>query len=190
MPLNSLQDLYLEHIQDLYSAERQIIEALPKLVEKASHAKLRDGFTHHLEQTRQHARRLEEIGQRLNRDIGGKTCKGMEGLLKEGEEVLKEKGDADVIDAALIAAAQRVEHYEIAAYGCARTYAEALGRSDDVTALQRTLDEEGQTDKLLTQVAESIVNPDAQQNIPVERETTPQPQRDRGAGQSDREVRP
>ena len=183
MPLNSLQDLYVEHIQDLYSAEQQIIEALPKLIERTSHSKLRHGFTHHLEQTRQHARRLEEIAQRLGKPAGGKKCKGMEGLLQEGDEILKESGDRDVIDAALISAAQRVEHYEMAAYGCARTYASALNRDQDVAVLQRTLDEEGETDKLLTKVAEGIVNPDAQRH--VER-----PQREREVARSDREVRP
>jgi ferritin-like metal-binding protein YciE len=189
MSLNSLQDLYLDQIQDLYSAEQQIIQALPKLIDKASHTKLRDGFSRHLEQTRQHARRLEEIGQRLGQDVSGKTCKGMEGLLKEGGEVLKEDGDPDVLDAALIAAAQRVEHYEIAAYGCARTYAAALGRDDDADALQHTLDEEGATDKNLTQVAESIVNPDANSNRAA-RGTTAQAQREREATRTDREIRP
>jgi ferritin-like metal-binding protein YciE len=162
MGLDSMKDLYLDQIGDLYSAEHQIIDALPKMIEKASHQQLRDGFSKHLAQTREHARRLEAIGKRLGASIDDKTCKGMEGLLKEGDDALKEGGDPSVVDAALIAAAQRVEHYEIAAYGCARTYAEALGRTEDASDLQRTLDEEADTDKKLTQVAETIVNPDAQ----------------------------
>src|SRR5579884_2282567 len=179
MPFQSLHDLYLEHLQDLYSAETQILEALPKMIEKASHAKLRDGMSMHLQQTRQHVRRLEQIAQGLGKDIDGKTCKGMKGLLKEGDEVLGEGGDPDVVDAAIISAAQRVEHYEIAAYGCARTYASALGRDDDADLLQQTLDEEGETDKKLTQVAEGIVNPDAQRSIAVEREPGAQQRGDR-----------
>jgi ferritin-like metal-binding protein YciE len=161
MSLDSLQDLYIEHIQDLYSAEQQIIEALPKMIDKATNQRLKDGFTAHLEQTREHARRLEGIGRRANQDIDGKKCKGMEGVIKEGAEVLKEDGDESVIDAALISAAQRVEHYEMAGYGCARAYAEALGLEDDAEALQQTLDEEGETDEKLTQLAESIINPQA-----------------------------
>lgn len=172
MPLNSLQDLYLEQLQDLYSAEEQIVGALPKLIGKASHSRLRDGFTQHLEQTREHLRRLDEIGQRFGKSLSGKKCKGMEGLLREGEEILNENADTDVIDAALIAAAQRVEHYEIAAYGCTRTYADALGRREDVTALQRTLDEESETDRKLTQIAENIVNPDAQKATTASRDTS------------------
>lgn len=162
MGLDSMKDLYLDQIGDLYSAENQIIDALPKMIEKASHQQLRDGFSKHLTQTREHARRLEAIGKRLGEKVDNKKCKGMEGLLKEGDEAIKEGGDPSVVDAALIAAAQRVEHYEIAAYGCARTYADALGRTEDASDLQRTLDEEADTDKKLTQVAESIVNPDAQ----------------------------
>jgi ferritin-like metal-binding protein YciE len=161
MSLDSLQDLYIEHIQDLYSAEQQIIEALPKMIEKATNQQLKDGFTMHLEQTREHARRLEGIGRRAGQDVDGKTCKGMQGVIKEGAEVLKEDGDESVIDAALISAAQRVEHYEMAGYGCARAYAEALGLEDDAEALQQTLDEEGETDEKLTQLAESIINPRA-----------------------------
>lgn len=168
MSLESLQDLYLDQIRDLYSAERQIIDALPKLVDTASHSQLRDGFSRHLEQTRQHAKRLEEIGERMQVKVSGKKCKGMEGLLEEGKEIIDEGGDPSVIDAGLIAAAQRVEHYEIAAYGCARTYAEALGLDDDVSLLQQTLDEEAATDKKLTSLATSVVNADAQRNITIE----------------------
>jgi ferritin-like metal-binding protein YciE len=168
MSLETLQDLYLDQLRDLYSAERQIIEALPKMVDIASHAQLRDGFSRHLEQTRQHAKRLEQIGERMGEKLTGKKCKGMEGLLEEGKEVIQEGGDSAVIDAALISAAQRVEHYEIAGYGCARTYADALGLQDDVSLLQQTLNEEAETDRKLTQVALSVVNPDAQRQIAIE----------------------
>ena len=191
MALHSLQDLYLDHIQDLYSAETQILDALPKMIDKASHPQLRDGFTQHLRQTQQHASRLEEIAGRLDEDAGGKTCKGMEGVLKEGEDMIKHVDDANLLDAALIAAAQRVEHYEIAGYGCARTYAAALGRNDEAALLQQTLDEETETDKKLTQLALSLVNPDAQKSINVERETSLRTERERGTGRPiDREIRP
>ncbi len=161
MALQDLGALYLDQIRDLYSAETQIVEALPKMIEAASHDQLRSGFERHLDQTREHVRRLEQIAQRLDEDADGKTCHGMKGLLKEGKETMKEKADSDVLDAALIADAQRVEHYEIAGYGCARTYAEALDRKDDVRLLQQTLDEEAETDRALTAIALSVVNPDA-----------------------------
>lgn len=190
MALDTLRDLYLDHIQDLYSSEQQILDALPDMIEKAAHPKLRDGFSQHLEQTRQHAARLEQIGRGLGKDVDGKTCKGMAGVLKEGAEYVKEDGDRDVIDAALIAAAQRVEHYEMAAYGCARTFAEALGRDEDANLLQQTLDEEGETNKKLTQIAESVVNPDAQKSIGVERDVSSTPVRERGTVRRDSEIRP
>lgn len=190
MSMKTLQDLYQDHIQDLYSAEEQIIEALPKMIDKASHPKLRDAFSHHLEQTRQHAQRLEQIAKRMDIDVDDKKCKGMEGVLKEGDEILKAHGDSAVIDAALISAAQRVEHYEMAGYGCARTYATALGFTSDASMLQRTLDEEGETDQTLTRIAESVVNPDAQQEIPVSRESMPHSQQERHVGQSNQEIRP
>ncbi|HEY2379209.1 MAG TPA: ferritin-like domain-containing protein [Gemmatimonadaceae bacterium] len=174
MGLDNMKDLYLDQIGDLYSAETQIIEALPKMIETTSHAQLRDGFSKHLTQTREHARRLEAIGKRLGERIDDKKCKGMEGLLKEGSEAIKKGGNQSVVDAALIAAAQRVEHYEIAGYGCARTYADALGLTEDASDLQRTLDEEAETDKKLTQIAESIVNPDAQRTTRFDRDVTSQ----------------
>ncbi|HKV49857.1 MAG TPA: ferritin-like domain-containing protein [Gemmatimonadaceae bacterium] len=161
MALQNLGDLYLDQIRDLYSAETQIVEALPKMIEATTHAQLRAGFEHHLDQTREHVRRLEQIAQRLDEDPDGETCDGMKGLLKEGHKTIKKREDSDVLDAALIADAQRVEHYEIAAYGCARTYAEALNRPEDAQLLQRTLDEEGETDRKLTEIALSVVNPDA-----------------------------
>ena len=161
MALESLQDLYLEQLKDLHSAESQIIKALPKMIEQASHAELRRGFEAHLNQTKEHLRRLEQIGQRAGEKLTGHTCKGMEGLLEEGEELMKERADSDVLDAALIAAAQRVEHYEMAGYGCARTYARLLGLEDDAKLLQKTLDEEGDTDHKLTDLAESVINIEA-----------------------------
>jgi ferritin-like metal-binding protein YciE len=161
MALESLQELYVEQLKDLHSAEEQIIDALPKMIEKASHAELRQAFELHLRQTREQLRRLDQIGQRAGQKLTGHKCKGMEGVLEEGEEMLKERADSDVLDAALISAAQRVEHYEIAGYGCARTYARLLGLNDDAKILQQTLDEEGDTDHLLTDLAERVINIEA-----------------------------
>ena len=159
--LDSLQDLYLDQLRDLYSAESQIADALPKMAETASHPELRQAFETHLAQTREHAQRIERICDGLGESPRGETCDGMKGLLKEGEKTMKARADSDVLDAALIAAAQRVEHYEIAAYGCTKTYARLLGRDQDVRLLQQTEDEEGQTDQLLTRLAERAINLDA-----------------------------
>lgn len=159
--LNTIRDLYIEHIRDLYSAETQIVDALPKMIEKATHPDLRDSLSRHLDETRGHVKRLQAIAKRLDIDPEGVTCEGMKGLLDEGAELLEEDGDLNVIDAAIISAGQRVEHYEIAAYGCARTYARSLNLQADVEALQMTLNEEGAADKTLTVVAEGIVHPDA-----------------------------
>ena len=157
----SLQKLYTELLQDIWSAENQILEALPKMAEQTKHAELKKAFQQHYQQTEQQVQRLEKIFQDLGEEAGEKTCKGMEGLIKEGEEAMKEFKDSDVLDAALIAGAQAVEHYEIARYGCARTYAHMLGLSEHADALQRTLDEEGDTDQKLTELAEQVVNVDA-----------------------------
>jgi ferritin-like metal-binding protein YciE len=161
MALESLQELYVEQLKDLHSAEEQIVEALPKMIEKTTHAELRQAFELHLRQTREQLRRLDQIGQRAGQKLTGHKCKGMEGLLEEGEDMLKERADSDVLDAALIAGAQRVEHYEMAGYGCARTYARLLGLNDDAKLLQQTLDEEGDTDHLLTDLAERVINIEA-----------------------------
>ena len=161
MALESLQELYLEQLKDLHSAETQIIEALPKMIEQTKHAELRRAFETHLNQTKEQLRRLDQIGQRAGQKLTGHKCKGMEGLLEEGDELMKERADSDVLDAALISAAQRVEHYEMAGYGCARTYARLLGLEDDATLLQTTLDEEGDTDHLLTELAERVINIEA-----------------------------
>ena len=157
----TLQKLYVEQLKDLYSAEHQILEALPKMIQRAAHADLKRGFQEHYQQTEQQVQRLEEIGSMVGEDLGGHECKGMKGLVTEGEETMEEFKDSDVLDAALIAAAQRVEHYEMAGYGCARTYANLLGFADQATILQRTLDEEGETDHKLTELAETVINIDA-----------------------------
>jgi ferritin-like metal-binding protein YciE len=161
MKLESLKDLYLEQLKDLYSAETQLLDALPKMAERATSADLKQGFQEHLRQTREHMHRLEQIFSDLGDTPKGHTCEGMKGLIKEGEEMIKMKGDDKVIDAGLIAAAQRVEHYEIAGYGTVRTYAEMLGHSQHVTLLERTLQEEEMTDEKLSQLAESHINQEA-----------------------------
>jgi ferritin-like metal-binding protein YciE len=157
----SLTKLYVHELQDLYSAEEQILEALPKMIENSKHPELKKGFQQHYQQTEQQRQRLEQIFSDLGEKPDGKFCKGMEGLLKEGKEIMQELKDSDVLDAGLISAAQHVEHYEIAGYGCARTYAHLLGLAEHAALLQRTLDEEGETDKKLTELAETVVNIDA-----------------------------
>ena len=161
MKLDSLKDLYVEQLKDLYSAENQILEALPKMADKASHPELKKAFQEHEQVTRDQVKRLEQVFDDLGAQPSGHHCKGMEGLLKEGEELMKERADADVLDAGLITAAQRVEHYEIAGYGTVRTYARSLGLDNQADILQKTLDEEGNTDHRLTRLAEQLVNPDA-----------------------------
>ncbi|HEU0012703.1 MAG TPA: ferritin-like domain-containing protein [Longimicrobium sp.] len=162
MALDSLRALYVDQLRDLYSAENQILKALPQMIAKTRHQELRTAFEDHLRATEEQVRRLDGIFQELGEKPSGHHCKGMEGLLKEGQEMMGEKSDPDVLDAALIAAAQRVEHYEMAGYGCVRTYARMLGLSDQQATLQRTLDEEGDTDHLLTELAERVINRDAQ----------------------------
>ena len=146
--------------RDLYSAEEQLIAALPKMVEAASSTKIKGAFRDHLELTRKHHQRLEQIFSKHGESPRGKKCKGMEGLIKEGEDIIKEDAPAEVKDVALIAAAQRVEHYEIAAYGTVRTFASKLGLHDDKAVLQETLNEEGATDILLTQLAQGSTGSD------------------------------
>ena len=158
MKLNTLKDLYIHELKDLYSAENQIIKALPKMVKAATNDHLASGFQEHLEQTKEHAERLEKILSSLDQSTRGPKCKGMEGLLAEGGEMMKEEADEEVRDAGLIAAAQRVEHYEIAGYGSARTYASLLGDEEGKNLLQMTLDEEADTDKKLTALATSSIN--------------------------------
>jgi ferritin-like metal-binding protein YciE len=154
MKLASLQDLYVEELKDLYSAENQILKALPKMAKAAESQELRNAFEEHEHQTREQVRRLERIFDNLETDARGKVCKGMQGLLAEGDEYIDEKPDPQVMDAGLISLAQRVEHYEIAGYGSVRSYAQQLGLNAQAQLLQETLDEEGQTDKKLTMLAE------------------------------------
>jgi ferritin-like metal-binding protein YciE len=158
MKLETLKDLYIHELKDLYSAEKQIIKALPKMVKAATNKQLAAGFEEHFEQTKEHVTRLEQILTRYDESTRGPKCQGMEGLLKEGEEMMEEDAEEEVRDAALIAAAQRVEHYEMAGYGCARTYAELLGDPDSAQLLQATLTEESETDEKLTDLAKSLIN--------------------------------
>ena len=158
LKLDSLRDLLVEELRDLYSAETQLLDALPKMEQAASSNELKSAFSHHLEQTREHVSRLERIFQQLGENPSGETCEAMKGLVKEGEILVKAKGDPDVQDAGLIGAAQRVEHYEIAGYGTARSLARRLGQGQMVETLQQTLNEEAEADKKLTSIAESDVN--------------------------------
>jgi ferritin-like metal-binding protein YciE len=151
-----LKELYIDELKDLYNAENQLVKALPKMAKAASSDKLRQGFEEHLEQTKNHVQRLEKIFQTLGESPKGKKCKGMEGLIEEGSEVMEEDYEGSVMDAALIGAAQRVEHYEIAGYGTVRTMAETLGESDHVSLLEETLQEEKETDEKLTELASRI----------------------------------
>jgi ferritin-like metal-binding protein YciE len=152
MGLETLHDLFEHEIADLYSAESQLVEALPKLAQAASNTQLREAFEHHLEETRDHVRRLEDIRGRIGSSLS-EQCDGMRGLISEGQEIVSQQGMPAVKDAALISAAQRVEHYEIAAYGTARTLADELDLSDEKDLLDQTLDEESNADKLLTKIA-------------------------------------
>lgn len=161
MKLNSLHDLYIEELRDLYDGENQIIKALPKMARNATSVELRGALEEHLQQTRGQVERLERIFQRLNESPKGSTCEGMKGIIEEGEGLMDVDAPDMVCDAAIISSAQKVEHYEIAGYGTVRTYARQLGYEEDAKLLQQTLDEEGQTDKKLTSIAESRVNIEA-----------------------------
>lgn len=156
MESNRLRHLYIEELKDLYSAESQLLKALPKMAKAATSEELRAGFQDHLEQTKGHVSRLEEIFQALGESPKGKKCKGMEGLIKEGAEMIDEDPAPEELDAGLISAAQRVEHYEIAGYGSVKTYAKLLGEGDAVSLLEQTLEEEKETDQKLTELAEDI----------------------------------
>jgi ferritin-like metal-binding protein YciE len=158
MKLNTLEDLYVHELKDLFSAEQQIIKALPKMAKAASSKELAAGFQEHLEQTKGHAQRLEKILSSRKQTTRGPKCKGMEGVIAEGAEMIAEEADVEVKDAGLIAAAQRVEHYEMAGYGTARTYAELLGDKEGAELLALTLEEERQTDQKLSELAKSAVN--------------------------------
>jgi len=159
--LDTLEDLFWDQVKDIYDAEHRILEALPKMEEAASDPTLKSTFREHLGQTRQQVERLEQIFRSGGRDADRETCDGIKGLIKEGEEIITAKGNPDTRDAGLIAAAQRVEHYEMAVYGAIRNFARQLGRDDFADLLQRSLEEEGATDERLTSIAESKVNPQA-----------------------------
>jgi ferritin-like metal-binding protein YciE len=156
MEMESLKDLFVDELKDLYSAENQILKALPKMIKKATSKELKSGFEKHLTETQVHVERLEKIFQELEESPKGKKCKGMEGVIADGKELMEKDAEGDVMDAGLIGAAQHVEHYEIAGYGCVRTYAELLGHGNFVKLLQQTLDEEKATDEKLTELARNI----------------------------------
>jgi ferritin-like metal-binding protein YciE len=163
MQHEALRDLYIDELRDIYSAETQLVKALPKMAKAATSQELRSGFEEHLEQTRGQLSRLEQIFEDLDEKPSGKKCAGMEGLVKEGGEMIKNEFEGEVKDAGLIGAAQRVEHFEIAAYGTVRAFAELLGDRNAVDLLSQTLEEEKETDKKLTQLA-SEINVEASQN--------------------------
>jgi ferritin-like metal-binding protein YciE len=158
MQLENLEDLYIHELKDLYSAEKQLIRALPKMAKTAKNQQLVAGFQEHLEQTKEHAARIEKILAEHKQSTRGSKCKGMEGIIAEGAEMIEEEANPEVKDAGLISAAQRVEHYEIAGYGTARTYAELLGDNLGAKLLQATLGEEEETDQKLTKLAKSSIN--------------------------------
>ena len=159
--LRSLQDLLQEQLQDLYDAEHQIVKALPQMAQKASSPQLKQALEQHLQVTQQQVQRLDQVFQQLGQPAKGKTCAAMQGLVKEGEELMKMQAEPAVMDAGLIASAQRIEHYEMAGYGTVRTWAQELGQQQVANLLQQTLNEEEQADQLLTQIAERRVNPQA-----------------------------
>ena len=197
MSIDSLSDLYVEELKDLYSAENQILKALPKMIAAATHPELKKAFSDHLAQTKGHVERLETICEDLGVSPKGKKCEGMEGVIADGAELIDEEPEPNVLDAGLASAAQHVEHYEMAGYGSVRTWAEQLGYSTHVKLLQQTLDEEKSADKLLTQIAERGLNVDAVVGDTVEegladvspraqrsgaKSTTSQTSRQRGSG--------
>jgi ferritin-like metal-binding protein YciE len=161
MKLDTLEQLYINELRDLYSAENQLLKALPKMAKGASAPELKDAFEKHWEQTKGHVARLEQLFEQLDESPKGKTCHGMKGLLEEGSEILKEDGEASVLDAGMIVAAQKVEHYEIASYGSVRAFAHLLGKDEDAKLLQSTLDEEAETNEILNRLADTVVNPEA-----------------------------
>jgi len=172
MEMQSLHELYVDELKDLYSAEKQIVKALPKMVKNATNPELKEAFSNHLDETQGHVARLEKVFQMLGEKAGGKKCKGMEGLIEEAKELLDEDASDEVLDAGMISKAQHVEHYEMAGYGTVRTYAEQLGYADQAKLLQQTLDEEGKANELLTQIAESSVNLEAEEGSEEEGTTS------------------
>jgi len=156
MKLENLQQLFVKELRDLYDAENQITDALPKMIQAAHHPELKSALQEHLQITKQQISRLDQIFQRLNQKATGETCKGMKGVIKEGEEIVSAGGDPSTVDAGIISAAQRVEHYEMAGYGTVRTYAQLLGQQEMARLLQQTLDEEAEADDKLTQIAKGV----------------------------------
>lgn len=187
MKAHSLRELFIEELRDLYDAENQLTKALPKMAESSSSSELRQAFEEHLEQTRNHVNRLEKIFADLGEKAKAEKCKGMEGLVKEGSDLLKEDDiDPELKDAAIIGAAQRVEHYEIAGYGTVRTFAELLGEDQAVSLLEETLQEEKEADQKLTEIAEQI-NVEANEGEDLEREDV---EADERTAKRTRSVRP
>ena len=162
MELDTLRELYVAELKDLYSAEKQLVQALPKMIRATKHPELRAAFKTHLQQTVEHVKRLELVCAELGATPRGKRCVAMAGLIEEGAELIEKRSDDDVLDAGLISAAQHIEHYEMAGYGTVRTYARQLGYESQAQMLQRTLDEEGETDHLLTDLAEARINLEAE----------------------------
>jgi ferritin-like metal-binding protein YciE len=161
MKAGSMMELYVSELQDMFAAEEMLIRALPKMAERSNSPELADAFQHHLSETKEHSNRLREIITRLGHKPGGERCKAMEGLIAEGEDILKARGEDDVRDAGIIVAAQKVEHYEIAGYGSLCAFARHLGRQEDMSLLQATLEEEKNADRTLTNIAESEINVEA-----------------------------
>lgn len=161
MSMDSLNDLYVDELKDIYNAENQLLKALPKMQKRATAPELKAAFKEHLEVTEEQIERLEKIFKDMDKSPKGKTCKAMKGLIEEASEIMEEEAEDAVMDAAIIGAAQKVEHYEIASYGTVRTFAMLLGEDDAAELLQETLDEEGEADKKLTSLAEEVVNVEA-----------------------------
>jgi len=161
MSLDSLEKLFIEELRDIYHAEKQLTRALPRMAKAAESAELQEAFTLHTKETEGQIKRLERVFKEVGQAVRAKRCKGMEGLVEEGKEKMEEEGEPQVLDAALIASAQKIEHYEIAAYGCLRTYAELLGYTEAAQLLQQTLEEEEATDKKLNTLAEGGINEQA-----------------------------
>lgn len=161
MKIETMDDLFLEQIEDLYDAEQRLVKALPKMAEASTSAQLRQAFESHLEQTRGHVRRLETIFREIGKDAKAETCDAMKGLIEEGEDLIDDIENTTLRDAGLIAAANRVEHYEIAGYGSAKAFAQKLGLNNAVTLLEQTLQEEKEADRKLTSLAENVINADA-----------------------------
>jgi ferritin-like metal-binding protein YciE len=165
MKLKTLRDLFIHELKDLYSAEKQLVKALPKVAKAATNPDLKAGVEAHLEETKEHVNRLEQIFEQLGTSSRGPSCKGMEGLIEESATLIEEESDEEVLDAGLICGSQKIEHYEIAGYGCARAFAELLDEEEAMKLLQQTLDEEKATDEKLTELALTAVNLEAADNV-------------------------